>query len=167
MEQMPAFERLLAMLNAAGANYRVIEHAPEGRTDLVSAMRGHPPREAAKCIILMAKIGKKITKFVLAVVPGDARVDLEAIKRLTRATFIRFAETSAAEKIAGCVSGTILPFAFDPSLELIVDAGVAQSETMYFNAGRLDQSLALATADYLRLAKPHIERIALAATNAG
>jgi Ala-tRNA(Pro) deacylase len=164
MAEAEAYERLIQLLEAGKAQYRIIEHAPEGRTDIVSPLRGHPVNEAAKCLILMVKIGKKITKFILAVVPGDARVDLDAIKRLKNATFVRFAEISVAERMAGCVSGTILPFSFDPALELIVDSEVAKSKTMYFNAGRLDRSLALDTADYLRLVSPGIERIASRAT---
>src|SRR5437868_4998638 len=128
-----AYERLLALLDGQGARYRVIEHAPEGRSEIVSALRGHAARESAKCLILMAKIGKKATRFVLAVVPGDSRVDLDAVARRTGATSVRFAEKGVAESLAGSVSGTILPFPFDPRLELLVDPAVAGSPTMYFN----------------------------------
>lgn len=34
--------RLLSLLNGAHVPYRLIRHAPEGRTDLVSELRGHP-----------------------------------------------------------------------------------------------------------------------------
>ncbi len=156
-----AYSKLIALLDEAGATYRTIDHEEEGRTDLVSAMRGHATSEAAKCIILMVKLGRKDTRFVLAVVPGDARVNLDAIKRMKRGTFIRFAEQQVAEKLSGSVAGTILPFPFDSRLELIVDDAVAESKTMYFNAGRLDRSIALETADYMRIARPRVERIAL------
>ena len=42
-----AYERLLSLLGGAGARYRVIEHAPEGRTEVVSAYRGNPVACAA------------------------------------------------------------------------------------------------------------------------
>lgn len=160
MEADAAYEKLIALLNENKADYRLIDHPPEGRTDIVSPMRGHDAKEAAKCMILMVKIGKKVTKFVLAVVPGDARVNIETIKKRFSATFVRFADSNVAENLSGCVTGTILPFAFDPKLEILVDPAVAQSKTMYFNAGRLDRSLALETADYLRIAKPQIIPIA-------
>lgn len=160
MEANATYNRLIALLEHESANFRLIDHAPEGRTDIVSGMRGHAVNEAAKCIILLVKVGKKVTKYVLAVVPGDARVDMDAIRRLMRATFLRFAEPEIAERLARSVPGTVLPFAFDPTLELIVDPEVAESETMYFNAARLDQSLALSTQDYLRIAKPRIVPIA-------
>lgn len=161
MDAQDAYERLVVLLDAENARYRLIDHAAEGRTELVSGMRGHAPKEAAKCIILMLKTGKKITHFILAVVPGDSRVDLEAVKRQKGATLVRFADPGVAESLAGCVSGAVLPFAFDPKLELIVDPDVAASKIMYFNAGRLDRSIALDTEDYLRIAKPRIARIAL------
>src|SRR5947209_13638630 len=47
------YKRLVALLNEHGAHYRLIDHAPEGRTELVSAMRGNRLSQAAKCIILM------------------------------------------------------------------------------------------------------------------
>ena len=56
--------------------------------------------------------------------------------------------------------GTVLPFALDPRLELIAGPALLRHDTLYFNAGRLDRSMALRTRDYVRLARPRIERIA-------
>lgn len=154
------YARLLADLEASGARYRLIEHAPEGRTELVSALRGHLPARAAKCLILLVKIGKKQTRYVLAVVPGDARLDLAAVKALLGASYVAFADTGKAEELAGSVSGTVLPFSYDERLELIADPALADCGELYFNAGRLDRSVALASEDYLRLARPRIARIA-------
>ncbi len=149
--------QLLALLDKHGARYRLMAHAPEGRTDRVSAMRGNALPAAAKCIILMVKLGKKVTRYVLAVVPGDARVDLEAIKRLVGGTYAAFAAPAVAEALAGSPAGTVLPFAFHPDLRLVVDpALLAHHPEIFFNAARLDQSLALSTDDYMRLAKPEV-----------
>src|SRR5215469_3422405 len=93
------YTRLLTLLDQEGIAYRLIDHAPEGRTELVSALRGNTLSQAAKCIILMVKLGKKVTKYILAVVPGDARVDLAAIKALMRGTYIAFASSETAERL--------------------------------------------------------------------
>jgi Ala-tRNA(Pro) deacylase len=58
------------------------------------------------------------------------------------------------------VAGTVLPFAFSPELELIVDPSLLANDELYFNAARLDRSVVLKTRDYLALAKPRIEGIA-------
>ena len=154
------YSQLIALLDENGAQYRLIDHEPEGRTDLVSAMRGNTLAQAAKCIILMVKIGKKVTRYVLGVVPGDARIDLNGIKALLGATYISFATSDIAESLAGSPVGTILPFSFKPELELIVDPALLANDEIYFNAARLDRSLALRASDYVSIAKPRIERIA-------
>lgn len=153
------YARLIADLDASGARYRLIEHAPEGRTEVVSALRGHTLASAAKCLILLVKLGKKQTRYVLAVVPGDARLDLAAVKALLGASYVALAGTGKAEQLAGSVSGTVLPFSYDERLELIADPALLDHGELYFNAGRLDRSVALASEDYLRLARPRIARI--------
>jgi Ala-tRNA(Pro) deacylase len=153
------YARLIADLDASGVRYRLIEHAPEGRTELVSALRGHDLAHAAKCLILLVKIGKKQTRYVLAVVPGDARLDLAAVKALLGSSYVAFADTGKAEQLAGSVTGTVLPFSYDQQLELIADPALLDRGELYFNAGRLDRSVALASEDYLRLARPRLARI--------
>ena len=153
------YTQLIALLDQHGAHYRLIDHAPEGRTEIVSPMRGNALSQAAKCIILMVKIGKKITRHILAVIPGDARVDLQAVKSLLHGTYVAFASPDIAERLAGSVTGTILPFSFNPELELIVDPSLLENDEIYFNAARLDRSLALRTSDYVALAKPRLGRI--------
>src|SRR5690348_11071587 len=117
-EASDTYAALIALLDRHGAQYRIIEHAAEGRTELVSALLGHPLAQAAKCIILIVKLGKKTTRFVLAVVPGDKRVDVNRLKALRRATYVGFAATDVAERLAGSVAGTVLPLAIHPELEL-------------------------------------------------
>jgi Ala-tRNA(Pro) deacylase len=153
------YDRLIADLDASGCRYRLIEHPPEGRTELVSTLRGHALAHAAKCLILLVKIGKKQTRYVLAVVPGDARLDLVAVKALLGASYVAFADTGKAEELAGSVTGTVLPFGYDERLELIADPALLEGAELFFNAGRLDRSIALASEDYQRLARPRIARI--------
>ncbi len=154
------YTQLIEFLDQHKANYRLIDHPPEGRTEIVSPMRGNKVSQAAKCIVVMVKIGKKITKYVLGVVPGDAKINLNAVKELFQGTYVSFATPEIAEKMAGSVSGTILPFSFNPEMELIVDSDLLKNDEIYFNAARLDRSMALKTNDYIELAKPRLEHIA-------
>lgn len=154
------YARLTAFLDEHEARYRLIDHEPEGRTEVVSQMRGNTLAQAAKCLVVMVKQGKKVTKHVLAVVPGDARADLSAIKALLGGSYVSFASPEIAERLAGSVVGTVLPFSFTPDLQLIADPALLEHDELYFNAARLDRSMALRTADYLRLAQPRVARIA-------
>ncbi len=150
-----AYLRLISLLDENGARYRVIDHAPEGRTEEVSRHRGHPVSQGAKCLVVMVKTGKRTKRYFLAVVPGDARVDLPGLKALAEGSYVSFASADRAEALSGSVSGTILPFSFHPDLELVVDPGVLEHEEIYFNAARLDRSLALDTQDY----RDHLLRV--------
>lgn len=154
-----AYERLISLLDTEGARYRIIDHAPEGRTEVVSAYRGNALECAAKCLVVMVKIGKRASKYYLAVVPGDARVDLQALKAMAGGTYVSFASPDKAEALAGSISGTILPFSFHPDLTTVADPALLAHPEIFFNAARLDRSLALDTRDYVRLANPRLSPI--------
>ncbi len=162
MADHDTYDRLIAYLDANHVPYRLIDHEPEGRTEIISAMRGNQIAQAAKCIILMVKIGKKVTRYILAVIPGHARVDMNAVKALLGGTYASFASKDIAERLAGSVAGTVLPFSFDPELELMVDPSLLENDDIYFNAARLDRSMVLKASDYVNLVKPRLERIAQA-----
>lgn len=159
-DDLAARTRLIDLLSDHDARFRPIEHPPEGRTDVVSELRGHPVEQAAKCIVVRVKVTKKRSHYLLAVVPGDRRVDLGRIQELYAARHVSFADRATAERLSGCVSGAIVPFAFDPALELVVDPALLDHEEIYFNAADLRLSMALDVGDYIRIAAPRTETIA-------
>ncbi|ADI04361.1 YbaK/prolyl-tRNA synthetase associated region [Streptomyces bingchenggensis BCW-1] len=165
MPDNDTYQRLINLLDSTATVYKLIDHEPEGTTATVSALRGHPVSEAAKCLILIVKIDRRVTRYVLAVVPGDRRVDLNAIRTLFAARYVGFCDAATAERLAHAVPGTVLPFSFDPELELVADPDVIAQPCLYFNAARLDRSLAISGADYTRLAKPRVERITSPGSN--
>jgi Ala-tRNA(Pro) deacylase len=154
------YERLISLLDASSTDYELIDHEPEGTTEAVSALRGHQASEAAKCIVLRVKADRRTTRHVLAVVPGDRRVDLGAVRALFTARYAGFSDPATAERLARAVPGTVLPFSFDPDLELVADPDVVARPRLYFNAARLDRSLVISGQDYARVAQPRVERIA-------
>ncbi|MEU6253695.1 YbaK/EbsC family protein [Streptomyces sp. NPDC047043] len=87
-------QRLIALLDASAVDYRLIDHTPEA----VSALRGHPVSEAAKCIVLRVKVDRRTTRHVLAVVPGDRRVDLAAVRTLFAARYAGFSDPDSAAR---------------------------------------------------------------------
>jgi Ala-tRNA(Pro) deacylase len=102
---------------------------------------------------------EKQGRYVLAVVPGDACLDLQAVKALLEGTYVAFADRERAEELAGSVSGTVLPFSYHPKLEVIADPALLERPEMYFNAARLDRSIALSNEDYVRLTAPRVAPI--------
>ncbi|MET9930743.1 MULTISPECIES: YbaK/EbsC family protein [unclassified Streptomyces] len=158
------YEQIIDLLDTTGARYSVLEHVEEGNTEKISALRGNRIEQAAKCIVVRVGVTKKKGRYVIAVVPGHLRVDIEAIREHYRGVKAMFAPQDMAESLTGAVSGSIPPFSFDPDVALIVDPELLREEEMYFNAARLDRSLRLSTADYLTAARPDVLPITEAAT---
>lgn len=154
-------ERLCELLDRAGVTYRVLEHAPEGRTEIISRARGNRIEQAIKSIVVQVRMNGKDNRYCLANVPGDCRVDLEGIRALFAAESAAIAARARAEELAGCVVGSIPPFSFDSRLIVLADPLVRENEQVVFNAGRLDRSIFMSPEDYIRVAGPRLAKIAL------
>src|SRR5271170_6949907 len=80
---MIVFDRLVSLFKNENAKFRVIEHQPEGRSDVVAAVRDTNIAQGAKALVCAIPIDGR-PRFVLAVVPGDRRVDIKAVARVVR-----------------------------------------------------------------------------------
>ncbi|WEB40001.1 YbaK/prolyl-tRNA synthetase associated domain-containing protein [Streptomyces yunnanensis] len=158
--QRPASARLLGLLDAVGARYRLLPHPPEGNTARASELRGHPLSAAAKCMIVTVPDALPAARQVLAVIPGDRRVALPRVAAQCGARRAKLADRALAERLGGCASGSIIPFSFHHELTVLADPALLDEPVLYFNAARLDLSVALATEDYRALADPKIVPIA-------
>ena len=154
-------QALCALLDQAGAAYRVIEHEPEGRTELIAKIRGNRIEQSIKSMTLQVRITKKENIYCLANIPGDCRVDFDGVKNYFNATSVAFASKEKAQELTGCVIGAIPPFSFNEQLQVLADPLIQQNEEVVFNAGRLDRSIFMKLADYIRVAKPAITKIAV------
>ena len=154
------YTRLVDLLEAGGARYRLIDHPAEGRTEEASRLRGHGLAPSAKSLVVRVSLTKRTGRYLLAVVSGHDQVDLDELARLGGGSKAVLAARHVAEQLTGAVSGSIPPVAFDPGLELLVDPALLEHEEIFFNAARLDRSLAVRTADYLRLVRPRVAPIA-------
>ncbi|HET6845400.1 MAG TPA: YbaK/EbsC family protein [Anaerolineales bacterium] len=153
--------RLCALLDNEGAVYRVVEHAPEGRTELIARIRGNRLEQAIKSIVVQVRMTRKENRYCLANVPGHRRVDLDAIQAHFAASSVAIANREKAEALTGCVTGAIPPFSFNPDLQLLADPMVTENEEVVFNAGRLDRSIFMRADDYVRIARPQLFPISL------
>jgi Ala-tRNA(Pro) deacylase len=154
-------QTLCALLDREGAIYRVIEHEPEGRTELIARIRGNRIEQSIKSMTLQVRLTKKENIYCLANIPGDCRVDFDGVKNYFNADSVAFASREKAQALTGCVIGAIPPFSFSEQLQVLADPLIQQNEEVVFNAGRLNRSIFMKLADYIRIAKPQIAQIAL------
>jgi Ala-tRNA(Pro) deacylase len=157
------FDRLVALLSEAKANFRVIEHAAEGRSEAISVIRGNRPEQAAKAMVLDLRGGGGGRRHVLAILPGNRKLDFAAVASLFEARKCGFASPETAQELTGCAMGSVPPFALNGNLAIVVDEGLLANDTLFFNAGRLDRSMELDAKDWLAVARPRIAKIAVEA----
>ena len=153
-------QQLRALLNENQASYRVIEHEPEGRTEVIAKIRGNRIEQSIKSMVLQVRLTRKQNVYCLANIPGDCRVDFGGVKNYFQADSVAFAKREKAEELTGCVIGSIPPFSFHDQLQLLADPLIQQNEDVVFNAGRLDRSIMMKLEDYIRIAKPQLVPIA-------
>jgi Ala-tRNA(Pro) deacylase len=154
-------EHLCELLDQHGAIYLVIEHEPEGRTEVIAKIRGNKIEQSIKSIVVQVRLNRKENIYCLANVPGDCRIDFHGIKRYFNADSVAFASRDKAQELTGCVIGAIPPFSFSDQLQVLADPLIRDNEDVVFNAGRLDRSIFMKLEDYIRIAKPQIAQIAL------
>lgn len=160
MHESP-FERLRSFLRDAGAPFRVIEHAPAGVSAEVSRIRGNDPGQAAKALVLEAAADKTDPRYILVVLPGNRRLNFDAVRAVVGYRRVRLAPAAIAEELTGCVMGAVPPFAFDDRSIVIVDSALLEYAEIVFNAGRLDRSMFLSTDTYLDVVRPAVHAISL------
>lgn len=153
-------ERLRSLLESEGATYRVIEHEPEGRTEVIAKIRGNRIEQSIKSMVLQVRLTRKENIYCLANIPGDCRVEFDGVKKYFNADSVAFAKREKAQELTGCVIGAIPPFSFNDQLQLLADPLIQQNDEVVFNAGRLDRSIMMALSDYLRIARPQLVPIA-------
>lgn len=154
-------QQLCDLLDQEGATYRVIEHEPEGRTEMIAKIRGNRIQQSIKSIVVQVRINGKENIYCLANVPGDCRIDFDGIRNYFNADSVAFASREKAQELTGCVIGAIPPFSFSDQFQVLADPLIQENEEVVFNAGRLDRSIFMKLDDYLRIAKPQLVKIAL------
>ena len=146
--------QLCVLLDREGASYRVIEHEPEGRTQMIAKIRGNRIEQSIKSIVVQVRLNRKENIYCLVNVPGDCRIDFDGIKNHFNADSVAFASRDRAQELTGCVIGAIPPFSFSDQLQALADPLIRQNEEVVFNAGRLDRSIFMKLEDYTRTANP-------------
>ncbi|QKJ85012.1 Prolyl-tRNA synthetase [Paramixta manurensis] len=148
---MTTFEKVVALLNEEQADFRVITHPAEGHTEAISAIRGNALHQAAKAMVLQVLAGAEPPRYVLAIVPGDSKVNFKGVAKTVGGKKSSFAPPETAQELTQCVMGAVPPFSFDSRLALLVDERLRAAGTLFFNAGELEKSIALDVNDYFRV----------------
>jgi prolyl-tRNA editing enzyme YbaK/EbsC (Cys-tRNA(Pro) deacylase) len=153
---VPVLDDIRELLERHGAPFRELHHEPTRTSEESARVRGEDLSIGAKALLI--KVDDQFRLFVLS---AALKADSKAIRAHFGARRTRFATAEEMLEMTGLVPGSLPPFG-RPILpfELYVDPSVATGDQMAFNAGSLEDSIFLATADYLRIVEPEVFQFA-------
>lgn len=154
----PVTSKIVEFLKTNNMWFETFEHKPVRTSEEASKVRnGYTIDQGAKALIIRVKISNANKKFVMLVLPGISRFDVDKVKLLFEAKDIRFAtEPEVAELTGGVQPGGVPPFGNLFSLEVIADPQLFENEKIIFNAGDKSFSVGMYSKDYKELVEPQV-----------
>lgn len=165
----PVLSKIINLLLENKANFTLLNHVAEGKSDVISKIRGTPTGAGAKAIVCEMKklreseieevkaLNLKDTDFILLILSGDLQVDYKRLANAVNCKKISMAKVDDVLKMTECVPGSVPPFSFNENLKIICDEKIFNRfEEICFNAGSLEHSLKMKSSDYLRIVKPFL-----------
>ncbi|HUD06835.1 MAG TPA: YbaK/EbsC family protein [Candidatus Saccharimonadales bacterium] len=134
--------------------YEEIEHEPVFTSEQAAKVRGLSPDEGAKSLLL-----KSSSDFILAILPGNKKLDSKKLKNLIKTKNIRFASPEEVEAVMHCKIGSCYPFGNIIKVITIADSSMAALGNMSFNPGVHDKSIKIKWSDYNSLVNPYLSDI--------
>jgi Cys-tRNA(Pro)/Cys-tRNA(Cys) deacylase len=140
------------MLDNRKINYKVFELPKEkvGAEESARLLEVSPELVFKTIVIKRRGPGKPI----LAVVPGNAEVDLKALARAVGEKKVTPATQSEAEKLTGLQVGGISPLALvNRGFEIIIDQSALDHEAIHVSGGERGLNIQMAVGDLIQLTK--------------
>lgn len=149
-------DRLKSFLDSNAVKYVLVKHSPAYTAQELAALAHVPGNEWAKTV--MVKLDGKVA---MAVVPATGRVVFDLLKSASGATAAELAsEQEFKDLCPGCELGAMPPFGNLFGMDVYVDAQLAEDAEIAFNAGSHTEMLQLPFADFQRLVKPKVVKLA-------
>jgi Cys-tRNA(Pro)/Cys-tRNA(Cys) deacylase len=156
---MAAFRtRITDLLDAWGIHYRLLPHNdPVFTISAAAKQRGVVEEEMVKSILLRDKDGR----YVMACVPGTARVDPRAVRASLPEEWgrLRFASAQEILVVTGSVQGAVSPLGLPADMPVLFDDALASLGRVNISSGDPMAGLELDPGDLIWAARARIVQI--------
>ena len=136
-------------LKSLGVWHRFVEKPETVHTADASRTTGINLSRITKNLVCRTSDGR----YVLLVVPGDRRVNLQAAAHTLNAGNVQLLNFREAEEVSGYPPGGTPSLYHKTPLEVVVDNSLLTHETLFCGGGTRSRLLELRTVDILRLSK--------------
>ena len=147
------------LLDSLSIPYRLQDYEvdPDDLTaESVAAKIGLPPEQVFKTLVAR---GDR-TGVLLAVVPGDAELDLKALARLSGDRKVDTVSLKEVQPLTGYIRGGVTALAGKKDYPVFADETIELFDEISVSAGARGTQLLLSPADYLRATKARVGPIA-------
>lgn len=148
------YKKITGKLRENKIKFSEIEHEPVFTSEQAAKVRNAPMNCGIKSLILKTKKG-----FVLAILPGDKKIDSKKFKKLPGIKDFRFATPEEVNKTVGCEIGSCYPFGSIPNIPIYADISLDKCIEIYFNPGLHDKTIEMHWTDLKRIEKPNMVEI--------
>jgi Ala-tRNA(Pro) deacylase len=143
---------IFEFLDESRVPYKVLEHRPVFSAQRLAQIEHEPGRFVAKPVIVKAD-----GRFLMCVLPADAKIDLETLKGQLRAESTELAdEEDIARLFPDCEVGAEPPFGNLFNLDTVMDKALEKDDHIVFRAGSHTKAVRLDMADYRKLVHPKV-----------
>jgi Cys-tRNA(Pro)/Cys-tRNA(Cys) deacylase len=137
------------LLDSLGISYELRDYEVDPddlRAESVAAKVGLPPEQVFKTLVARGdRIG-----VLLAVVPGDAELDLKAIARLSGDRKVDTVPLKEVQPLTGYIRGGVTAFGAKKDYPVFVDETLELFDVISISSGMRGTQIFLAPGDYLR-----------------
>jgi Ala-tRNA(Pro) deacylase len=137
--------RLIALLDDAGADYRIVEHEPVFTSEQAAEERGTALEEGAKALVVKAD-----EQYYNLVMSAAKRVDNGKLREILGTRRVRFARPEELHELTECWPGAVPPFGSLFDLPTLLDESLTEMAQVSFNAGSHTVSVVMPGDDFRR-----------------
>ena len=142
-------------LATRGVSYRHLTHKQAFTASRTAEAQDVSGKELAKSVMVMAE-----ERPVMAVIPANARLDVEKLGQLMGASSVRLAKEGEFEDLfPGCEVGAEPPFGKLYDIPVWLDASFEDHASIVFNAGTHTDTIQMSVAAFESLEQPKIARL--------
>ncbi len=142
---------ILDLLQQQGVGYQYLSHLPVTTSEEAAKVRGGSVHQGAKALVMHAD-----KEFIMYVLPGDSRADLDKLQQFLGVKKLAMASTDSVFKRTGLKVGSIPPFGSSMDMKTYLDPGLSDNKEIAFNVGRHDRSVVMRYEDFVRVEKPTV-----------
>lgn len=151
-DDLSVHDQIINKLKDQKAGFQYFVHQPVTTSQEAAKVRGTTLSQSAKALVIDVD-----GEYVLLVLPGDKRADLEKLQKYIGVSKLAMASKEMVEAKTGLEIGSIPPFGSTLGMKSYFDKALLNEKEIVFNVGKRDRSILMSTQDFIRLEKPTVE----------